>query len=152
MNILTNRVERTRFLKFGFVGLIGAIIDFGIFNLVSSLTPLSALVASIISFVAAVLSNFLWNRYWTYPDSRLKAFANQLTQFVIVSVVGLIIRVILFTPIESIILQFTNRIIDPQFIFSPQIIGHNITLAILIVIVMFWNFFANRYWTYNDVK
>ena len=30
-------------------------------------------------------------------------------------------------------------------------LADNITLAIAVIIVMFWNFFANRYWTYNDV-
>jgi len=27
-----------------------------------------------------------------------------------------------------------------------------LSLASVIVIVMIWNFFINRYWTYNDVK
>jgi putative flippase GtrA len=26
------------------------------------------------------------------------------------------------------------------------------TLAVAVVIVMLWNFFVNRYWTYNDVQ
>lgn len=152
MIIIRDPVERTRFLKFALVGLIGAIIDFTIFNLVSNFTPLSAVVASAISFVAAVVSNFLWNRFWTYPDSRLKTFANQLSQFIVVSVIGLLIRVILFTPIENLILDVITRFIKSGFFLTPQFLGHNITLAFLILIVMLWNFFANRYWTYNDVK
>lgn len=152
MIIIRDPVERTRFLKFALVGLIGAIIDFTIFNLVSNFTPLSAVVASAISFIAAVVSNFLWNRFWTYPDSRLKTFANQLSQFIVVSVIGLLIRVILFTPIENLILDFITRFINSGFFLTPQFLGHNITLAFLILIVMLWNFFANRYWTYNDVK
>ncbi len=151
MSVLTDHKERTRFLKFGLVGAIGAVIDFGIFNLFTNLTPIPALFASVISFIAAVLSNFFLNRYWTYPDSRLKSFSSQLSQFVLVSVVGLIIRVILFTPIENVILRLSAQIVNSDFFLSPQILGHNITLALLILIVMFWNFFANRYWTYNDV-
>ena len=30
-------------------------------------------------------------------------------------------------------------------------IGLNLTKAIAAIIVMMWNFFINRYWTYNDV-
>ena len=30
-------------------------------------------------------------------------------------------------------------------------LGSNIAQAISIIIVLFWNFFANRLWTYNDV-
>ncbi len=31
-------------------------------------------------------------------------------------------------------------------------IGTNIAQGIAVVIALFWNFFANRYWTYNDVE
>jgi len=37
-------------------------------------------------------------------------------------------------------------------IFNPDVISDNLTLAIAVVIVMFWNFFVNRYWTYSDVE
>jgi len=152
MSIIADKKERTRFLKFALVGSIGAIIDFGIFNLFVSYFSVKAVIASIISFVAAVISNFLWNRFWTYPDSRKKGFTSQLTQFVVVSIVGLLIRAVSFVPLENVVLNLTTRSVNSITIVSPQTISHNITLAILIIVVMFWNFFANRYWTYNDVK
>ncbi len=105
-----------------------------------------------VSFVAAIISNFLWNRFWTYPDSRNKTVASQIIQFVIVSLIGLSIRALLFTPFEKVILNFSNRVIPPSFFLESSFVGHNFTLAVLILIVMFWNFFANRFWTYNDVK
>ena len=30
-------------------------------------------------------------------------------------------------------------------------LGGNLALAAAVIIVLFWNFFANRYWTYADV-
>lgn len=152
MSFLVDKKERTRFIKFALVGSIGAVIDFGIFNLIVHFSPIKALYASIISFVAAVISNFLWNRFWTYPDSRNKNLSSQLSQFVIVSVVGLLIRAVTFTPLENVIFGLISKIFKASFVIPPITIGHNITLAILIIVVMFWNFFANRYWTYNDVK
>ena len=35
--------------------------------------------------------------------------------------------------------------------FSPEFLAKNLTLALAVGIVMLWNFFVNRYWTYNDV-
>jgi len=32
-----------------------------------------------------------------------------------------------------------------------MVISQNLALAISIIIVSFWNFFANRYWTYGNV-
>ncbi len=152
MSIITNKNERVRFLKFATVGAFGAIVDFGIFNLLTGIFFIKPVISSVFSFTAAVISNYLWNRFWTYPDSRNKKFGSQLTQFTLVSLVGLAIRAISFIPLEEIILSLTFELIPDAFIISSETIGYNITLALLIVVVMFWNFFANRYWTYNDVK
>ena len=150
--IIRNRKEQKRFIKFGMVGAFGAVIDFGVFNLLIHFIRFKPLYASIISFICAVVSNFLLNRYWTYPDSRTKGFRRQFFQFVIVSLVGLGIRSITFSPLEKTLLTFANQIIPQSFIFSPTFIGYNLTLAILILVVMLWNFFVNRFWTFNDVS
>lgn len=150
--IISNRREQKRFVKFGIVGAFGAVIDFGIFNLLIHFMKVKPLHASIVSFICAVLSNFLLNRYWTYPDSRSKRFRQQFIQFFLVSIVGLGIRSILFNPLERLFLSVTNEIIPVNFFVTPEFIGYNLTLALLILIVMFWNFFANRFWTYNDVS
>jgi len=151
-SIVTNPRERTRFLKFATVGVIGAIVDFGTFNLLSSGAGLPVVWASVFSFIAAILSNFTWNRFWTYPDSRTKPMAKQLVQFAFVSVVGLAIR----TPIVVFLERFFGRLFTgfdaPLFGIIPyQVVAENLALAIAVIVVMFWNFFINRYWTYNDI-
>jgi putative flippase GtrA len=35
---------------------------------------------------------------------------------------------------------------------TPEFLAKNLTLALAVGIVMLWNFFVNRYWTYNDVN
>lgn len=150
MTILSNTKERTRFLKFAIVGSIGAVVDFGIMNILTQLT-IPFVIASVISFIAAVISNFLLNRYWTYPDSREKTFTQQMVQFFIISLIGLAIRTPMLAWMESRLISLSASIIPSTFL-TPQIIGHNVSLAIAILVVMMWNFFANRYWTYSDVK
>jgi putative flippase GtrA len=150
MTILSNAKERTRFIKFAIVGSIGAVVDFGIMNILTQLsTPF--VVSSIISFIAAVISNFLLNRYWTYPDSREKTFTQQMVQFFIISLVGLAIRTPMLAWMETRLIKLSAAVIPLTFL-TPEIIGHNVSLAIAILVVMMWNFFANRYWTYSDVK
>lgn len=148
--ILKDKNERTRFFRFAVVGIIGAVVDFGIFNLLHSRQALPIAWSSGISFVAAVLSNFLWNRYWTYPESKTKNLTRQLFQFVAVSLIGLTIRSITIAPLES----FINKILTALNLNIPienSVISANCSLAILILVVMLWNFFANRYWTYSNV-
>ena len=150
--IFTIPQERTRFLRFAMVGLIGAVIDFGVFNVLVQVSPIKAVFASMISFTAAVCSNFLWNRFWTYPDSRSKPVARQMAQFFMINLIGLGIRTPLFAWLERELILLLKPIVPTGAIITPTFVGHNIALAIAVLVVMMWNFFANRFWTYNDVS
>ena len=70
--IFFNRKETGRFLRFAIVGTVGAVVDFGVFNLLILVFGVEPVYSNVISFSVAVLSNFILNRYWTYPDSRSK--------------------------------------------------------------------------------
>lgn len=151
--IIHSQKERERFLKFAVVGVIGAVVDFGIFNILTSLTSISAVVASMISFIAAVVSNFTWNRYWTYPDSRSRHVSVQLVEFAVISLIGLAVRTPIFALLEVPLSRLFSVVHLPLVsTLNPNFLGHNIALAIAVIVVMFWNFFVNRYWTYRDVK
>ena len=148
--ILTNSRERVRFIKFAVVGAVGAVIDFSLFNIQTSIFKIPPIIAQAFSFSAAVTSNFLWNRFWTYPDSRSKAISHQLIQFFVVNVIGLLIRTPLIGWIGPLLITLFVQIRLPLNI-TPDLAGHNIALAIAVGTVMLWNFFINRFWTYSDV-
>jgi putative flippase GtrA len=150
--IITDPQERDRFLRFAVVGTIGAIVDFGTFNLLVNLAGMIAVWASVCSFGAAVVSNFLWNRFWTYPDSRSKKVSKQIAQFIVVSLIGLGIRTPLFAWLEQVLTRLCANMLPKNFFLSSTFVGHNIALGIAVVVVMMWNFYANRLWTYNDIQ
>jgi len=148
--ILTDDRERIRFFKFAAVGTIGATLDFGIANLLTHFAGMPLVHAGSISFICAVISNFTWNRYWTYPESRSRHLLHQLGMFFLVNLAGIAIRI----PV----LHFGEPPILNAFKGLPglsseaaRFLARNATLAGAVGIVMLWNFFVNRYWTYNDV-
>ena len=149
-NPLTSKKERTRFLKFVAVGVIGAVIDFGIMNLLTQKVGMSLVVAGTISFIAAIISNFIWNRYWTYPESRSRPIAKQLPMFFAVNIAGMVIRLPILHFAEPPIFNLFN-ILNLNISLDAEFLAKNFTLALAVGIVMLWNFFVNRYWTYNDV-
>ena len=141
--------ERTRFLKFAAVGAIGTVVDFGVFNLLNIVFGVPPVYAQALSFSVAVANNFLWNRHWTYPESRAKKVHHQMLQFGLVNVGGLLIR----TPIVG-GLEHPLGVLVARFgvqAAAADGLGENLALGLAIGIVMLWNYFANRYWTYNDV-
>jgi putative flippase GtrA len=150
--ILSDPDERGRFLRFAVVGAIGAVVDFSTFNILVTIFRTPTISASVFSFLAAVMSNFLWNRFWTYPDSRSKKIPRQIAQFSLVSIVGLGIRTPLFAWLEKLLIRSLPALLPKNFLLSSTVLGHNAALAIAILVVMMWNFYANRMWTYNDVE
>lgn len=157
-----NPKEAERFTKFLLVGTLGFIIDFGTLTflvevvklplLVAQNTPFSAtaglVLANTISFTLAVTSNFTFNRLWTYPESRSKKKRIQLPQFTMVSVIGLLLNnFILATTVG-----FFNMILNSQTILPINLEGYIPAKALATIVVLFWNFFVNRYWTYSNVS
>ena len=148
--ILTANKERIRFLKFATVGALGAAIDFVVMNLMTHWFGMRLVYAGTISFICAVLSNFILNRYWTYPDSRSRHILHQLGMFFVVNAAGIAFRVPTLHFVEPLMARaFENaaHISHAQ----AQFLARNATLAFAIGVVMIWNFFINRYWTYNDI-
>ena len=164
----TRAKELERFLKFAIVGLIGFVVDFGtVFVLQSTILPpandagekltFNVALATSIAFVAAVTSNFTWNRIWTYPDSRSRSIRRQLSQFAMVSVIGWLARTVwislAYIPAGVLAVNLVQAF-NPSFtmtVIEEAKLGTFITQFIGVIVVMIWNFFANRYWTYNDV-
>jgi putative flippase GtrA len=153
--------EVDRFLKFAIVGGIGALVDFSTLNLLelTVLRPvgpnegLNVGLATSIAFVLAVINNYVLNRYWTFPDSRSRSASVQLTQFFAVSFVGLLFRLVFVSLTYACFGAFAQPILQTSTdAESVAHLGSNVAQAISIFIVLFWNFFANRYWTYNDVE
>lgn len=134
------RTELRRFFRFGIVGTIGAVVDFSVLNLCIQLFSMEKWLANTFSFSAAVLSNFTWNRLWTFPESRQEALLPQLGQFALVNVIGYGINQAIFLSLD-------------RYVFGGWgIWGYNLSKAFAIGVVLFWNYGANRVWTYRRIE
>lgn len=160
--------EVERFIKFAFIGVLGFLIDFGVLFLLQSSVlppvdhlnqrlPVNVAIATTISFVLAVTSNYTWNRLWTYPDSRSYSIRRQLTQFAIVSVIGWIARTVWITvtyvsfgALSTSLIRFFVSAYQPGLLDEHKL-GTMAAQFIGVMVVMLWNFGANRLWTFNDV-
>ena len=143
--------EKERFIKFALVGFGGTVIDFCVFNLLLSF-QINSIFAGSVSFFVAVLNNYFWNRNWTYPESKIAPIATQLIKFSSVSIAGLVIRNILYKLIEQPIIRFVEGYISENNPFSVEVFGQNISLAIVIIVILIWNFSINRLWTYKNIS
>jgi len=139
--VSNNHGELLRFMKFAVVGTIGAAVDFGVLNLLILGFGWLKFFANLASVSCAIVSNFTWNRLWTFPESRERPLHTQFGKFAIVNLVGLGINQIVFMLTDIFIFE-------PLFGLLP---GYNLAKATAIIVVLFWNFFANRRWTYRGI-
>lgn len=144
----SNRKEVKRFVKFALVGAAGSVTDFTILNVMVQIAGASLAVANTCSFIAAVMQNFTLNRFWTFPESRDRHASGQLAQFAMVSIIGLGINQLVFLTLHHLwegfwMAQFGNE--------TGFIISYNVAKLFAIGVVLFWNFTANRLWTYRGL-
>jgi putative flippase GtrA len=132
--------EFYRFGKFAIVGAFGALIDFGLLNLMRGVFGWDLIWANTFSVCIAMISNFIWNRYWTFPESRSRRKRTQLPQFALVNLAGLLINNLIVVGIDAVL-----RI----YIGEPW--SYNLAKAVAIGVVLFWNFGINRLWTYRGL-
>ena len=145
-----NKKEAKRFLKFMFVGALGAVVDFGALNILTHLLDLPVTIAGVISFALAVTHNFLWNRYWTYPESRSFPLVPQYAQFFVINATALLIRVPILVLLPGPLMNlFVSLGAAPA---TAEVLSNNLALAVAVGIAMFWNFFVNRFITYRHIK
>jgi putative flippase GtrA len=156
--LLANPKEMERFVKFAIVGIIGFVVDMTVLNIMKPIFASMGLgvgwnatmdprqiqlaAANTCSFSAAVLSNFTWNRLWTFPESRERPLAGQLLQFALVNVLGWCINTLLLLVMDHYVFQH----------FVGERLSYNLAKAIATIVVLFWNFGINRIWTYRGIK
>jgi putative flippase GtrA len=156
-----NPKEAERFAKFLVVGALGFIIDFGTLTFLVEVVHLpqqvadntrfpeifGLVLANTISFSLAVISNFSLNRLWTYPESRSVRKRVQLPQFTIVSIAGLMINNLIF----ALSVPLFGRLLSGLSIMAVVVQAYIPAKILATVVVLFWNFFINRYWTYKQI-
>jgi putative flippase GtrA len=136
----TRPKELTRFIKFSIVGAVGAVIDFGLLNLMRGFFGWPLFWANTLSVSTAIVSNFIWNRLWTYPESRARKKRKQLPQFALVNLIGLLINNLIVVGLDAVLVPYIG---EPW--------SYNVAKAVAIGVVLFWNFGVNRLWTYRGL-
>ena len=134
----TAPTKKKRFLRFLVVGAVGTGLDLGVLTLLK-IAGMSTLLANSLSFCAGVISNFTGNRTWTFADRRTSSWPKQLAQFVVVSVIGLTLNNLLVITLEG---YFHTGFGLGDWSYLPA-------KGIATSLVVFWNYFANRAWTFR---
>ena len=151
------RQDLVRFLKFCVVGVIGTVIDFGIFNLLHNVLGWNRILSNTLSVTAAIVNNYLWNLFWVYPETRGRQNTKKFLQFVVVSISAWALNTGILWSSErwlfginglfSGVVGRAAQMLDTEH----EVLSSNAAKVLATGIVLFWNFFVNRLWTFRDI-
>ena len=134
-----------QFGKFLAVGVTNTLIDLGVLNFLIFTTTIASgvfySIFNVISFTIAVINSFIWNKYWTFKENGKKKTKKEFIQFLIVSLVGLVINV----GIASLIVN----LIGPKLGLSDEIWA-NIGKLSAIFFSMVWNFVGYKFIVFKE--
>jgi dolichyl-phosphate beta-glucosyltransferase len=120
------------FVRYATVGVTGTALDVVLLYVFVDLLHIPVLVAAAISFIAAVVNNFILNKFWTFRNNS-RNFRKQFIKFFLVSVVGLVLT--------EICMALFVYLLGIWYIASKLLTS---------VIVLTWNFLANKNWTFTE--
>lgn len=120
-----------QFVKFCLIGLANTALDFVVYLFFTRVIGLYYILANVISVFVAMSSSFILNKHWTFRNKD----NNHKIQFLKFSLVNLI-----------------YFIINNAVVFGLVHYGHTgdlVAKVVAVVIGMFWNFGANKFWTFR---
>jgi dolichol-phosphate mannosyltransferase len=131
----------SKYLKFSFIGGIGAVINIVVLWIGVEKLSMYYLSAAVLAFALAATSNFVWNRLWTFKSTG--HLSRQYLQFLVVSIDGLFLNLILLK-------QLVEEVL-PSIGITKDGASLVIVLAqvIAIFLVSLFNFAANSFWTFS---
>ena len=131
-----------QFAKYGLIGVLNTLLDFGILNFLSYLTKIYQgfwlIVFNFFAFFAANINSYFWNRYWTFEKTD-RAKTQEFFKFFIVSVIGFLLNSFILWSITS---------VSPMFNLSaPQ--WENVAKALGTIAYLLWNFFGYKIFVFK---
>lgn len=126
--------------KFVAVGFLNTSIDFGVLNIISIVTGITAgfIVGgvNVPGFLLAALNSYCWNKLWVFRKIDENGFFHDLPKFIAVATSGVVID-------SLIVIAFTTYL-DPLFGLS-RVLWLNIGKLCATIFVLIWDFTGYKY-------
>ncbi|OHA09490.1 MAG: hypothetical protein A3B37_02195 [Candidatus Sungbacteria bacterium RIFCSPLOWO2_01_FULL_59_16] len=133
-----------QFGKFATTGFLSASIDFGVLNILSRWSGITAGLivggVNVPGFGLAVSNSYLWNRLWVFRQAPVEGVFRDFPKFLTVTVSGLLLN--------SGIVVFITTYVPPQFGTGPEA-WLNIAKIAASAVILIWNFIGYKMFVFR---
>ncbi len=121
-----------QFIKFGIVGVLNTVVQFGVFFVLFRSLAFPMLVASGLGYIAGIVNSYFVNRVWTFEIEERKT-TREFIRFALVSVIAMGMNL------------SALKILVAEFGLVPEI-GQVLAIGFSMTI----NFAGNKWWTFRE--
>ena len=139
---LLGRPSVQQFIKYSLVGASSFAVDYAVSSFLFYSLHFSISMASAVSFLFGVTNGFFWNSRWTFKHIEATAPHTRYAKFLAVNLVGLAINLICVNAILLLLNGSAHHDTTSKISFLIAKLG-------ACSVVVFWNFFANKHWTFK---
>lgn len=140
-----------QFARFVVIGFMNTFVDLFVINVETIITGmkdgLAFSIQKAFSFSVAVTFSYFFNKHWTFKDNTQEHDGRKFSQFISVSLVGLIINVSVSTLAITFLKEPVNNLLQMDFL-TDQVW---VTLGSMCgtAIGLFWNFIGYKLWVFK---
>lgn len=131
--LIATRPKVKQFMKFGMVGALNTLLDYGLYTIFVTFLDIHYLVANVLSFSVAVTNSFALNRKWTFRQQGTN-WRHEGLKYLAVYCTGLAIG-------EGFLFILVDR----------WHLHELIAKALVVAAVLFWNYVGIRFWAFRQL-
>lgn len=142
-----NKKSFFQFIRFGIVGVLNTLIDFGVLNFLSFIFNIAMGLPVIVFKTAAVgtamTNSYFFNKHWVFKSKEGSGRLQESALFVVFTVFGM--------SLNAAIVYYFSTYLNPIFGIT-EIIWLNIGNVLATIVSLFWNFFWYKYLVFRPIS
>ena len=133
-NTFINNEKYKRIIRFGCVGCLNTMFDFGIFCILNNLFGINYIISQIVSYSSGTVNSYFFNKFWTFNDTKTnKRTTKEIVQFIVVNAASLGVSLI------GLSILMKDRSMNSFF-----------AKIIAMVLAQVVNFLGYRFWVFGE--
>lgn len=140
-----------QFIKFALIGVMNTLVDLAVLNTETLLSGVKEgsgyAVQKGFSFLVAVTFSYFMNKNWTFEDKSQENQARKFSQFLFISVIGMLINVTVATVVVTYLKPAVNPVLNLAFLTDQLWV--NIGALSGTAIGLIWNFLGYKLWVFR---
>jgi len=130
-----NNEKYKRIIRFGCVGCINTMFDFGIFCVLNNLFGINYIISQIASYSSGTVNSYFFNKFWTFNDTKTnKKTTKEIVQFIVVNAASLSVS-----------------LIGLSILMKDRSMNSFLAKIIAMVLAQVVNFSGYRFWVFGGI-